>query len=92
MLDFSYLSDQDGSKSSLVLNDKKAQLLDHAFTYLRQKTGIMIDPYGQTRIYPDHQKILINLLHQHNDSEIQKLVLLFKQASSEDEIILADGD
>lgn len=92
MLDFSYLSDQKGCKPSLVLSDKKVQLLEQAFIYLKQKTGIMIDAYGRTRIYPNHQKILINLLQKHNDSEIKKLVMLLKQAVSEDEVIIADGD
>ncbi|MCO6536782.1 MAG: hypothetical protein J6569_05130 [Gilliamella sp.] len=92
MLDFSYLSDQKDSKPSLVLSDKKVQLLEQAFIDLKRKTGIMIDVYGRNRIYPDHQKILINLLQKHNDSEIQKLIMLLKQAVSEDEVIIADGD
>ncbi|MWP63131.1 hypothetical protein [Gilliamella sp. Pas-s25] len=75
MLDFSYLSDQNGSKPSVVLSDKKIQLLEQAFIDLKQKTGIIIDAYGRCRIYPNHQRILINLLQKHHDNEIQKLVM-----------------
>ncbi|WP_218056254.1 hypothetical protein [Gilliamella sp. App6-5] len=47
MLDFSYLSDQNGSKPSVILSDKKVQLLEQAFIDLKQKTGIIIDAYGR---------------------------------------------
>ncbi|PIT15212.1 hypothetical protein [Snodgrassella alvi] len=92
MLDFSYLSDTDGSKPSLTLDYKTTQLLNDAFLYLKEKTGIYIDPYGKTRIYPDHQRILINYLVKNKDNEIKKLVAFLSEAISKDEVIIADGD
>ena len=92
MLNFSYLSDTDGSKPSVVLNDKNVELLTDAFFHLEKKTGIYIDPYGTTKVYPDHQKILINYLSNNNDNEIKELLVYFKEAISQDEIILAEGD
>ena len=92
MLNFSYLSDTDGSKPSLFLNDKSAELLNDAFLYLEKKTGIYIDPYGTTKVYPDHQKILINYLLDNENNEIKKLLAYFREAISQDEVILADGD
>jgi hypothetical protein len=80
MLDFSYLSDIDGSKPHLTLDYKTVQLLNDAFLYLKEKTGIYIDPYGKTRIYPDHQRILIHYLLDNKDNQIKKIIaFLVKQ-------------
>ncbi|MFQ1012472.1 hypothetical protein ACFX2U_06370 [Gilliamella apicola] len=92
MLYLSYISDTDGSKPSLFLSDKSVKLLDDALFYLEEKTGIYIDPYGTTKVYPDHQKILIKYLSNNKDDEIKKLLAYFREAVSQDEIILADGD
>ena len=92
MLYLSYISDTDGGKPSLLLSDKIVKLLDDALFYLEEKTGIYIDPYGTTKVYPDHQKILINHLSNNKDDEIKKLLAYFREAVSQDEIILADGD
>ena len=92
MLNFSYLSNTDGSKPSLLLSDKSVELLNDALFYLEKKTGIYIDPYGTTKVYPDHQKILINYLSNNKDNEIKKLLAYLKEAVSQDEVILADGD
>ena len=92
MLNFSYLSNTDGSKPSLLLSDKSVELLNDALFYLEKKTGIYIDPYGTTKVYPDHQKILINYLSNNKDNEIKKLLAYFRKAVSQDEVILADGD
>lgn len=92
MLYLSYISDTDGGKPSLLLSDKSVKLLDDALFYLEEKTGIYIDPYGTTKVYPNHQKILINYLSNNKDDEIKKLLAYFREAVSQDEIILADGD
>lgn len=92
MLYLSYISDTDGVKPSLLLSDKIVKLLDDALFYLEEKTGIYINPYGTTKVYPDHQKILINYLSNNKDDEIKKLLAYFREAVSQDEIILADGD
>ena len=92
MLYLSYISDTDGGKPSLLLSDKSIELLNDALFYLEKKTGIYIDPYGTTKVYPDHQKILINYLSNNKDNEIKKLLAYLKEAVSQDEVILADGD
>ena len=92
MLYLSYISDTDGGKPSLLLSDKIVKLLDDALFYLEEKTGIYIDLYGTTKVYPDHQKILIKYLSNNKDDEIKKLLAYFREAVSQDEIILADGD
>ncbi|MEO3988798.1 hypothetical protein [Pseudocitrobacter cyperus] len=92
MLDFSYLSDSDGSKPSLILHDKTIRKLENPFFSLKEKTGVYIDPYGKTRIYPDHQKILINYLVNIKDIDVINFINFLIKSSSENEIIIADGD
>lgn len=92
MLNFSYLSDTDESKPSLLLSDKSIELLNDALFYLEKKTGIYIDPYGTSKVYPGHQKILINYLSNNKDNEIKKILAYLREAVSQDEVILADGD
>lgn len=92
MIDFSYLSDNDGSKPSLILHDKTIKKLETYFLLLKAKTGIYIDPYGKTRIYPDHQKILINCLVNIKDKEVINFVEFLTKAINENEVIIADGD
>lgn len=92
MLDFSYLLDTDGSKPSLILHDKIIRKLEDSFFYLKEKTGVYIDPYGKTRIYPEHQIILINYLANIKDTDVINFINFLIKASSENEIIIADGD
>ncbi|AYH04255.1 hypothetical protein [Pectobacterium parmentieri] len=92
MIDFSYLSDNDGSKPSLILHDKAIKKLETYFLLLKEKTGIYIDPYGKTRVYPDHQKILINFLVNIKDEEVINFVEFLTKAINENEVIIAEGD
>ncbi|EEV6996278.1 MULTISPECIES: hypothetical protein [Escherichia] len=92
MIDFSYLSDTDGSKPSLILHDKIIRKLENSFFYLKEKAGVYVDPYGKTRIYPEHQKILINYLAKSKDTDVINFINFLIKASSENEIIIADGD
>lgn len=92
MIDFSYLSDKDGSKPSLILHDKVIRKLESYFLLLKEKTGVFIVPYGKTRIYPDHQKILVNCLININDEEVINFVEFLTKAINEHEVIISDGD
>ena len=56
MLDVSYFSDKCGCEPSIQLKDKTISMLDDAFIYLRSKTGVYIDCYGKTILYPEHKK------------------------------------
>lgn len=92
MLDFSYLSDKRGDKPFLQLSDADVARVHDAFARLREKTGVYIDPYGRTRIYPEHQKILITLLSKDADGSVHLFIDFLKVASEADEVLLADGD
>jgi hypothetical protein len=92
MLDFPYLSDDEGRKPSFAMDYKTINKIENCFFYLKEKTGIYIDPYGRTRVYPDHQRILINYLKNTKDKEVIDFINFLTIASNEDEVIIADGD
>jgi hypothetical protein len=92
MLDLSYLSDSDGTKPSLILHDKVLRKIEASFLDLKNKTGIYIDPYGKTRVYPEHQKILIDYLSDFKDEDVVSLVNYLIEARAGNEVIIADGD
>ncbi|NIF21331.1 hypothetical protein [Candidatus Pantoea multigeneris] len=92
MLNLSYLSDNDGTKPSLIINDRVINEIEVLFFHLKNKTGVYVDPYGKTRIYPEHQKILIDALAPFKDKEIFSLIEYLNKAIENDEVIIADGD
>jgi len=92
MLDISYLSDTLGDKPYLQLSDAEVKRVQGAFIELREKTGLYIDPYGRSRIYPRQQKMLIALLLQDIDRDVLALVDFLKFSSDADEVLLVDGD
>ncbi|WP_041411680.1 hypothetical protein [Serratia sp. FGI94] len=92
MLDLYYLSDSDGTKPSLILTDKVLRKIEASFLKLKNKTGVYIDPYGKTRVYPEHQKILIDDLSDFKDEDVVSLVNYLIEARNDNEVIIADGD
>ena len=58
---------------------------------LRQRTGIFIDPYGDTKLYPSHQKSLIAYLEEFPRKNIE-LVNFLKESSALDAIVYCVGD
>ncbi|MDK1227720.1 hypothetical protein [Cronobacter turicensis] len=61
--------------------------------FLKEKTGVYVDPYGKTRIYPEHQKILIKYLESKSkDGDVAAFVEFLLSSISQDEVIIADGD
>ena len=92
MLHIRYLLDVDGNKPFIELNLSEVDFFEEAFSHLKKKTGVFIDPYGDTRIYPDHQRIVIDFLASNKDKTAIKLRDFFKTASDKDEVLFASGD
>ncbi|MCZ5215761.1 hypothetical protein ACBQ92_16270 [Escherichia fergusonii] len=92
MLDVSYFSDKCGCEPSIQLKDKTISMLDDAFIYLRSKTGVYIDCYGKTILYPEHQKIVIDYLRDNNNEEFVKFIRFLLTASKSHEVVIFDGD
>lgn len=92
MLDISYLSDEDNERPSFVIKDAEFKLFDAAFSTLKQQTGVYIDPYGTSRIYPSHQQTLIQLLSKSREGRVVEFVTFLKASSAADEVLIADGE
>ena len=92
MLDILYLSDVQGDKPSFSISDRDFRLFESAFCELERKTGVWIDPYGRTRVYPDHQKLLISFLSGHDEDKVVEFVQFLGASIEEDEVLIADGD
>ena len=58
---------------------------------LGQSTGIFIDLYGDTKLYPSHQKILIAYLEEFPRKNIE-LVNFLKESSASDAIVYCVRD
>ena len=91
-LDFSYLSDKGGIFPKYTLVDRDSSLFEAAFSDLQEKTGVFIDPYGTTRIYPDHQRLLISFLSGSFHPTVRAFVAYLAEAASRDAALLANGD
>ncbi|UVK82387.1 hypothetical protein LOY46_23015 [Pseudomonas sichuanensis] len=92
MLDISYLSDDQGDKPSFMIHDRGFKFFEPAFLDLKQKTGVYIDPYGKTRVYPEHQRILINFLTKDSEDKVVGFVCFLRVSAEEGEVLMADGD
>lgn len=92
ILDISYLSDAQGRKPSFIIHDREFKLFESAFWALKQKTGVYIDPYGKTRVYPGHQKILVAFLRGVSDEKVVSFVSFLGASFEEDEVLIAYGD
>lgn len=92
MLDISYLSDEQGDRPCFIIHDREYKFFDSAFLDLKQKTGVYIDSYGKTRVYPEHQRILINFLRKNNEDKVVGFVSFLRVSAEEGEVLIADGD
>ncbi|KOC91623.1 hypothetical protein [Winslowiella iniecta] len=92
MIDFSYLSDKTGVEPSFIIKDAELNIFEEAFIYLKEKTGIYIDPYSKTRVYPSHQGILIEYFNKSVEKRAKEFVEYLKISQKKDEVLIADGD
>ncbi|QEY26013.1 hypothetical protein [Neisseria zalophi] len=57
---------------------------------IQKKTGIYIDPYSDTKLYPSHQKLIIVFLENYPNQYLN-LVNFFQKAIELDEIVYCIG-
>ena len=92
-LDFK-LADQSSSEGvSLSFSDY--QKLEPSLNRLNAITGVTIDPYKNTRVHPQHSRVLqesIDMLCATGSDEIKRLSLLLAKAYLENLWIVAQGD
>jgi hypothetical protein len=93
-LDVFFLSDKKMERCLLSLSKSDVVYLEKYMALLRKKTGVYIDPYGTTRLYPNHGKILFNSIkHQgYINDKIKNFLLILQRAMDENEVLLFEGD
>jgi Trm5-related predicted tRNA methylase len=71
------------------------QKISHHVEELRKKTGVFIDPYGDTRLSPEHAHILRNLIlgdQSLNKSMNSNLLEVLREAKLENRWLFFSGD
>lgn len=90
-----YKSD-DQSKILCSLNSDNMHELSHSLTQLEKKTGVSIDEYSDTYLYPSHQSILLSNFNQLDltslSNGLKKFIAVLLMAIVDNETLLFKGD
>ena len=97
---FQWTGESPKDEPSCVLDDRTIELLDPAWAYLADKTGIWIDPYGHSRISPAHAQLLLDGIHDRvmlglegDDAErVAEFRALLNECVREQRSLYAEGD
>lgn len=90
MIELSYSKNSSNKKIFINPDDNN---INAAIEHLKSKTGIYIDPYGDTKLYPSHQKIIVSFLTNHSNVNLHIDLLDYLKKSIElDETIYCKGD
>lgn len=97
MLDVYFLTDYDHRQNSSLKKDRRFGLDNYdlfkpGFEFLRSKTGVGIDEYGDTRLYPDHQRFLLEYWKDEKNERVRRFASFLLQAINENETLLFIGD
>lgn len=63
-IDFYLLDDRSHNNLIYQLEENDLLLIEDALISFKKLTGVIIDAYGRTTIYPDHVKLLLKLLEE----------------------------
>lgn len=81
----------DASKS-IELSMDEMYAFDEAGLHLEERTGIYVDPYKDTRIHPEHQKLLAAYLTEHTPESGGRIARFLVEALELGVTLLAEGD
>jgi hypothetical protein len=93
MLWFVWLEDRSaGTVAKLDFSDWSE--LHEALALLKSKTGVWLDPYSDTRIAPDHAKLLVRAIRSkpYMNRSIETLARTLDESVSSNRWLLAIGD
>jgi len=87
-------SSSDKKNPLVSLSGSDIRSIEKAISMLKEKTGVYLDPYGTTKIYPDHGKILLSIIV--NNKEKTKTIMRFMDIINEyitkNDILIFEGD
>lgn len=78
------------SNKSFFINPDDENIND-MIEYIKKKTGVYIDPYSDTKLYPSHQELIISFLNNYSDTYVD-LINFFKEAIELDTIVYCIGN
>jgi hypothetical protein len=89
-----YSSHDKNMKNCLVeISRSDFLLLEESICALKEKTGVYIDPYGDTKLYPDHGKILLSLMDSKKTNDnVRRLLNIIQESIDKDELLFFIGD
>jgi len=93
-MEFQWLSDSDGD-TRVALGARDVLAVGHALEDLCARTGIYLDPYGTTRLSPEHAGILLEGLRKRSverSAVLAGLVSMLEVAMSDGKWIVVEGD
>ena len=67
-------------------------LFEPGFEFLRSKTGVYIDEYGDARLYPEHQRLLLKYWKDDKSERVRSFASFLSRAIDENEVLLFIGD
>ena len=93
MIDLVWLDDRRGTPA-VQLSDEDWSMLDRELKFLKSKTGVGLDRYSDTRLAPDHAKILASAIRsaKHDGDKIEALLGVLDQSVTTDRWLLVVGD
>jgi len=87
------LEQQTTEEPYLNLSHTEFNILLPYFNQLQIKTGVIIDEYSDTKLYPEHSKFLIDLINENIGGEnINTFISLLNKSSQELVNLLFIGD
>lgn len=85
--------------SLFELTDETFEILEPSFNKFEKKTGIFIDPYGRTALYPDNLQLLCEMIRQDfpqasgkNNGSVELIIKQFLLLYQSNDMVEAIGD
>jgi hypothetical protein len=93
MMGFVWLDERHSSPVT-KLSDDHLHGLEQEFLFLRSKTGVFLDPYSNTRLAPDHAKLLSEAIKANGPKSkgIKRFAAMLDESVRSGRWIMALGD
>jgi len=93
-LDVYSVSDKKMENCLITLSNSDVRLLEMEIYFLKEKTGVYVDLYGTTKLYPDHSKILLEVIlkNKKEGKNIINFINVIKESIKQDDVLVFEGD
>lgn len=84
------------AEATLSISDELLEVIAPCVEELRIRTGCLVDPFGNTRLYPAHARLLAQAIARRNDvvrsTDLGRLMALLVSAAETNRALLFSGD